>query len=88
MQRTNSVKYLSVKINQHLEWNKHIGIIKNEITKTIYKLKQLTSVLNVDKSKIIYYFLVEIIINYGFFTWCGAYDNQLDRLKITQKWIC
>lgn len=84
---TTSIKYLGITIDSHLRWDIQIQNIIHKIRHLSYKFKILKSFLNIKQLKIIYYALVESILQYGIIAWGGVKKSYLMPLEILQKRI-
>jgi len=65
-------KFLGVVIQYNLTWDKHIGLLKNKISKSIgimNKAKHVLAVLASTHLKTIYHSLIEPYLNYCCIVW-------------------
>ena len=84
IQRTNNITYLDIFIDQYLKWNTHINFINNKIRNTIYKFKQLKSLITINILKLVHNSLVDSI--WYIYLWT-TYNNHIHQLIITHKLI-
>lgn len=85
IQSAPKVKYLGIVIDEHLKWNYHIENIANTIRSMFYKFKILSSFLDIQHLKIIYYSLIEARLHYGIIGWGGVPDVFIRKLQIAKK---
>ena len=82
--RTKSVKYLGIKIDEHLTWLDHINEITirlNRATAILFKVREF---VNIKILKSIYYAIFDCHINHANTVW-GQNKNYMNRLIIIQK---
>ena len=81
MEKTSSVKYLEIKIDQYLNWQDHInniGIKLNKANGMLYKVRQFVS----DRTLIsIYHAMFDSHLNYTSIVW-GQRKNSINRVFI------
>lgn len=82
-----STKYLGIYIDSFLRWDVHIKNVVNKLRGIIPKMYQLRQILPLNKLKILYYGLVESIIQYGIIGWGGLKKTYLQPLEKLQKRI-
>ena len=81
------IKYLGVLIDQNFTWKEHISYVTTKIRKLIYKFYELRHVLSLSTLKMVYYALVETVLNYGLVVWGSAGVTILNKLQVAQKYI-
>lgn len=84
---TTEYKYLGVTLDSFLKWNIHVESLVIKLRGLIWRFRRLSSVLDLQHLKVMYYALVESLIRYGIVGWGGAYNNILKKLEIQQKWF-
>lgn len=87
IERTASLKYLGVILDENLTWKEHLKYVTTKIRKLIHKFYELRNILTLRTLKTIYYALVESIINYGLAVWGNAGTTIISKLSVAQKWI-
>lgn len=87
IQKCSSIKYLGVIVDFKLTWQEHIEATTKRIRKLFFKFHHLKNILNFNVSKIVYYALVQSIIQYGIIVWGGAYKKHIHQLIVAQKTI-
>ena len=83
--RCNSIKYLGVILDEHLDWNEHIHDLCNKLKryfKTFYCIRRY---LNIDQVKTIYYALIYSRIKYGISVFGTACKKKLTKIQILQN---
>lgn len=61
--RTDTIKYLSVKIDNHMRWDIHTENVTKTLRSVLFKFKYLPKLLHTHHLKIIYFTLEERIVN-------------------------
>lgn len=84
---SDNIKYLGIIIDSHLKWNLHVEYTIKKIRSLIYYFKQVRKVLNFNKTKQIYFALVESLLRYGLIAWGGASKTIIELLMRTQTQI-
>ena len=87
IKRVTYIKYLGVLIDQNFTWKEHISYVTTKIRKLIYKFYELRHVLSLSTLKMVYYALVETVLNYGLVVWGSAGVTILNKLQVAQKYI-
>lgn len=87
LEKTEDIKYLGVKIDHKLKWNKHVNYIKNKIAKASYILCKIRHYVNIQTLKMLYYSLVHPHLNYCLTAWGGAPNSTIKPLITLQKKI-
>jgi len=85
--KVEKIKYLGVIVDKHLRWNEHVGYLSQNLRKLVYKFYQLRNILSFPILKMIYNSLVESVLRYCIVVWGGLYDEHLQALDVTQKYI-
>ena len=83
--RSNSIKYLGVILDEHLTWNEHINDLCNKLKrhfKTFYCIRRF---LNREQIKTIYYALIYSRIKYGITVYGTACKNQIAKIQTLQN---
>jgi len=85
--KVDKIKYLGVVIDKHLKWKEHTEYLSKNLRNIVYKFYQLRNILNFSILKMIYNSLVESVLRYCIVVWGGLYDEHLQALDVTQKYI-
>ena len=81
---TNSVKYLGIKIDEHLTWKPHIDGISTKLNKANAMLSKIRHFVDQKTLKAIYYAIFESHLHYSSLFWAQNF-NSTKRLFILQK---
>ena len=84
MYPTNSVKYLGVKINEHLTWKLHIDEISAKLHKANASLSKMRYFVDKKTLKAIYHAIFESHLYYSSLVWAQNFNSK-KRLFILQK---
>ena len=85
IERTRSIKFLGIIIDENLSFNNHIDHISSKTSKSVGLLYRLSRFLPIDVLKTLYHSLVMPHISYGIELWYGAPKTVSDRITIIQK---
>lgn len=87
IERKPVIKYLGVMIDETFNWKEHIRYVTGKIRKLIYKFYELRNILAFSSLKMVYFALIESVINYGIVVWGNAGTTIMSKLMIAQKWV-
>lgn len=87
IERRPFLRYLGVLVDETLTWRNQIEYTTTKIRKLIYKFYQLRNILPLGTLKMVYFSLVESIINYGIVVWGNAGRAITSTLFVAQKYI-
>lgn len=87
IERKSTLKYLGILIDENFTWKEQVNYVTNKIRKVIFKFYELRNILPFKILKLVYYAVVESIINYGLVVWGSAGATIMTKLHIAQKWI-
>lgn len=87
IQNVDNIKYLGIILDKHLRWNVHCNYINKKMRYLVYRLYQLRDILDKKLLKMVYMSLVESILRYCLVIWGGGFNNSLQNILITQKFI-
>lgn len=87
IERNSSIKYLGVIIDETFSWKEQVNFVTQRIRKVIFKFYELRNVLPLKTLKMVYFALVESIINYGLVVWGSAGKTVMAKLQVAQKWV-
>lgn len=85
IQRTHTIKYLGVNIDEKLTFSDHTAALSARVRKLIYVMKQIRDVANPDLAKYIYIALCQSIVTYCINTWGGVAASHLISLERAQR---
>jgi len=71
--------------DESLTWKQHINYINNKISKSLFAIKQVKHILNIDSLKTLYFALIQPHINYGILAWGNDKQSFLKRTIVLQK---
>lgn len=74
---------LGFKLDQHLTWSNHIDLVCSRMSKGLYALRKLASLVDISTLRTAYYSLVHSHLSYGIILW-GA-SSTLNRAFVQQK---
>jgi hypothetical protein len=87
LEKSSSTRYLGIVIDQHLKWKDHIQTIVKKLRYILLKFYNIRSILSLTNLKMVYYALVQSVIQYGITGWGGAYDTHVQSLSSIQNII-
>ena len=79
------IKYVGVFIDEHLKWDAQLQHINKKITKNIGILIKLRHFVPISTLKQLYYTLIYPYLTYGLMSWGTAYQNKLNKIKVSQN---
>ena len=85
IERSDSVKYLGLHVDNKLTWKNHIAHVTNKINQVIGVMAKIRNHLTKEAMKTIYYALVHSRLVYGIEIWGTAYATTIKPLEIAQK---
>ena len=85
LERTKTIKYLGIVIDQNLKWTQHIEATTKRTRKLIYIFKNIRNILNINLLRTVYYALAQTLLTYGQIGWGGMARTNLDPLVKAQK---
>ncbi len=85
IKRYESLKYLGIFIDEHLNWKKQLSIINTKLSKTSGLMAKLRHFCNLTTLKCVYYSLFYPYILYGIICWGCALPTYLKPLQILQN---
>lgn len=83
--RADTIKYLGVYIDSHLNWKYHLGNLKSRVRKLIYIFKKLRLSADTKILKTIYFALCQSILGYCISVWGGAAKTSFLELERAQR---
>lgn len=85
IQRTHSIRYLGLIIDENLSYKEHIQSLSTRVRKLIYIMKKLRDRTSKDTQRMVYYAICQSIIQYGISIWGGAGKTTLIELERAQR---
>lgn len=83
-QRAETVKYLGLYLDSHLNWNSHVDHISTKIAAATAILRKL-SFLPTQILRKLYFALAHSHLSYAAIVWAAAKDNTLNRVQVLQR---
>ena len=77
-----SVKFLGLHMDEHLNWKNHISEIRKRLTKTLFALNLAKKILPAPALKTLYYTLIESQLNYGIIIYLFVLGVQQHEHKL------
>lgn len=87
LNRVRETKYLGIIFDENVKWNKHIEYLISKTKYLIFIFSKITTFMDINTLKIIYYAFFHSLISYGIIAWGGAYTNKLQLLQTVQTRI-
>ena len=78
-------KFVGLKLDEFLNWDFQIEHISNKIASSILALSQIKIILPLNIRLLVYNSLVRPHIEYGFVTWGGVKNYELQKIISLQK---
>ena len=85
LQRVNSITFLGVVLNENINWNRHVELIENKISKNIGILYRASLYLDKESLKSIYFSFINSYISYCNIAWASTSKTKLTRIFTKQK---
>ena len=85
IERTSSIKFLGVMLDEHITWNKHIKTIGKKLAKNIGLLYKARVLLDKESLKTIYFSYIHSYLNYANIAWASTYFTKLKLIHYQQK---
>ena len=73
----NSIKYLGIMIDSHLNWKSQVSYISKEIKRNIGILSKIRHFVNLKTLSMLYYSLIYPFLIYGITAWGNTYKSTL-----------
>ena len=87
LERVNSIKFLGVILDGNNNWNRHIELIENKISKNIGILYRGSLYLNKESLNSIYFSFIHSYISYCNIAWASTSKAKLNRTFTKQKHV-
>jgi hypothetical protein len=85
LEKTKTIKYLGIHIDENLKWNIHIEKLCNHLKKMCYYFYYIKKFLDIKTCLNVYYALVHSYLNYGILIWGSTYSIYINKIKKLQK---
>ena len=85
IERTSSIKFLGVMLEEHISWIDHVRTVENKIAKNIGLLDRVSQFLDEDSLKTVYFSYIHSYLNYANIAWTSTYATKLKRVYLKQK---
>ena len=85
IKRSISIKFLRVKVDEHLNWKDHINITENKLSKYLGLLHKAKQFLNAKAMKSLYFSFLHSYLTYGNVACCSTSMNKTKKLFSKQK---
>ena len=85
IERTFSIKFLGVMLNEHISWIDHVRTVENKIAKNIGLLYRVSQFLDEDSLETAYFSYIHSYLNYANIAWVSTYATKLKRVYLKQK---
>ena len=85
LKRVNSIKFLGVILGENINWNRHIELVENKISKNIGIVYRALLYLDKESLKSIYFSFINSYISYCNIAWASTSETKLTRIFNKQK---
>ena len=85
LKRVKSIKFLGVILGENINWNRHIELVENKISKNIGILYRASLYLDKESLKSIYFSFINSYISYWNIAWASTSETKLTRIFNKQK---
>lgn len=85
--KTESIKYLGIIIDQHLKWDIHVNNLIIKMRKLNYFYINARKILDKETLRIVYFAMTQSLLQYGITAWGGLGTVANNKLLIAQKSI-
>lgn len=85
VERAESAKYLGVTLDEYLNWEAHIDLLKTQITKTLNAFKIIKNYIPTENKIQLYYAYIYSRIKYGIEVYGRANTLQMHKLQVKQN---
>lgn len=87
LERVEEIKYLGVTIDNQVKWKTHIKLISSKLKRVVPIILTLRNFCTIKILKLVYFALVQSILQYCVVGWGGAFSSNLLPLKSVQNLI-
>ena len=85
IEKTSSINFLGVMLDEHISWKDHIKTVENKFAKNIGLINCASYFLNEHSLKTIYFFYIHSYLNYANIAWVSTYVTKLKKINLLQK---
>ena len=85
IERTTSIKFLGILLDEHLSWKNHISVVENKVSKNIGILNKAKNTFSNGCFKILFSSFVHSYLNYGNVAWGSTSRTKLKKLASKQR---
>ena len=85
IERVNTMKFLSVLLDDNLSWKEHIKYLENKMAKNIGLIYRAKPFLDKESLLVLYYSYIHSYLNYVNLAWGSTYLTNLKKLRSQQK---
>ena len=87
LERTKTVKYLGILLDQTLTWKPQIEVLSGRLRKLIYIFRTIRCLADANLVKMIYFTLAQSVLTYCISSWGGACKTYLLQVERAQRSI-
>ena len=69
IERTTSIKFLGILLDEHLSWKNHISVVENKVSKNIGVSHKAKNIFTKGGLKTLYFSFVQSYLSYGNIAW-------------------
>ena len=85
IEKTSSINFLGVMLDEHISWKDHIKTVENKFAKNTGLINCASYFLNEHSLKTIYFFYIHSYLNYANIAWVSTYVTKLKKINLLQK---
>ena len=85
IERTTSIKFLGILLDEHLSWKKYISVVENKISKNIGILHRVKNIFSKVGLKTLYLSFAHSYLNYGNIAWGSTTRKKLKKIASKQR---
>uniref|UniRef100_A0A0A9YPH7 Putative RNA-directed DNA polymerase from transposon BS n=2 Tax=Lygus hesperus TaxID=30085 RepID=A0A0A9YPH7_LYGHE len=87
IERVTMHKYLGLVLDEELNWKPHIDYTHDKVKKFMYIFYNIRHSLPKESIKLVYYTMLQSVLQYGIIAWGGTYSSHINKLHVRQKII-
>ena len=85
IEKTPSIKFLGVMLDENVSWRYHIKTVENKLSKNIGLLCRAKQFLDETSLKTIYFSYIHSFLNYANIAWASTHFTKLKTINYKQK---
>ena len=85
IERTTSMKFLGILLDEHLSWKNHISVVENKVSRNIRILHEAKNIFSKGGLKTLSFSFVHCYLNYGNIAWGSTTWTKLKELASKQR---